>query len=201
MVQRIGRKAGVDVVDAIDVQTTFTDPSGTDHTGTIEDDTHAAEHESGGADTVGIGNLTGSVALGQLGNILDGNNDVESDHLDNALKRLSSSDRSDVTSSVSFDTWRQPDTNNPTLVTITLQVVGTSGTSATINTDIDEDADDTAEHTHETRTRSSGLATNADVVQVSTITLLLAASEQYQIRNTSDPDGQNTIETVTETTL
>lgn len=99
-----------------------------------------------------------------------------------------------------FGAWRQPDADKPVVLTVaaTGETDGTSDGEVVL--DVDEDADGVADYTlpvvdvvadHAAGTSFSG----------SVAGLYLPAGAQYQVRNVSDPNANNSLDTVREVTL
>lgn len=99
-----------------------------------------------------------------------------------------------------FGAWRQVDPDKPALVTVAA-TAETDGTSdGEILLDVDEDGDSVADYTltvvDVVADHAAGTAF-ADVVA----SLYLPAGAQYQIRNVSDPNANNSLDNVREVTL
>jgi len=126
-----------------------------------------------------------------LESVVDHDND---DHSTRMLEDAASS----AAAAPGFDSWRTPNSNNPVLVQIALTVGGEGITTGTINVDVDEDGGTTADYswTLETATGLTGSITTDR-----SVTMFVPAGGSYQVRNTSDPTGNNAIINVREVTL
>ncbi|MFB6237524.1 MAG: hypothetical protein ABEH81_04050 [Halopenitus sp.] len=99
-----------------------------------------------------------------------------------------------------FGTWRQVDADRSALLTVEA-TAETDGTSAgEVLLDVDESGGTTADYT---LTIALSDADNAAGVALADAlaSLYLPAGAQYQIRNASDPNANNTIDAVREVTL
>jgi hypothetical protein len=99
-----------------------------------------------------------------------------------------------------FGTWRQASADTPVLVSVAA-TAETDGTSAgEVVLDVDEDGDGTADYTlalvDVVADHAAGTAF-ADTIA----SLYLSAGAQYQVRNVSDPNANNSLDTVREVTL
>jgi hypothetical protein len=99
-----------------------------------------------------------------------------------------------------FGAWRQADADKPALVTVaaTAETDGTNDGEVVL--DVDEDGDGVADYTlplvDVVADHAAGTAF-ADVIA----SLYLPAGGEYQVRNVSDPNAVNSIDTVREVTL
>lgn len=100
----------------------------------------------------------------------------------------------------SFGSWRQVDADAPALVTVaaTAETDGTNPGEVVV--DVDEDGGTTADYTlpvvEIAADNAAGTAENGTVAGV-----YVPGGAQYQVRAASDPNGNNTLDTVREVTL
>lgn len=99
-----------------------------------------------------------------------------------------------------FDAWREVDAEKPALVTVAATAETDGAAAGEVVLDIDEDGDGAADYTLTVvavaADHSAGTAF-ADAIA----SHYLPAGAQYQVRNASDPNAVNSLDTVREVTL
>lgn len=99
-----------------------------------------------------------------------------------------------------FGAWQEVDPDAPALVTVAATAETDGASAGTVLLDVDEDGDGAAEYTLsvvEVVADHSAGTSFADVIAG----LYLPAGAQYQVRNSSDPNAVNSLDTVREVTL
>lgn len=127
---------------------------------------------------------SGAIALAALATLLDATDDIEPEHLANALQDPGAYPGKSV---ILGSGWQQPSTTRPALVQIYGNAIATSTTRASISVETDPDGDGTKEMTHLVKAEA-GLtsAGRKDVVL-----FFLPPGGQYQVTNDSDPNNSN----------
>jgi len=93
-----------------------------------------------------------------------------------------------------FDTFTQVSANHPALLTATTEAVTDGSTSAAIKLAVDESGGTTADYTFIVNF-SPGSGSSGES-GFNTISVLLPAGAQFEIRNSDDPRGENQIRTM-----
>lgn len=97
---------------------------------------------------------------------------------------------------LSFDTWRTPNSDRPTLVLVEVQMEAASATDAEIQIEVDDSGGTTADYSF-SRNVSAGL----DATLYGNWLVHIPPGGSYQINNQNDPLGLNSIQHVREFTL
>lgn len=104
-------------------------------------------------------------------------------------------DASSDSVNLAFATWRGPGHDRLSLVTVDVLVSGTGATNGNVTIDVDETGDQVADWSIE-RTVQTGLTGSITVGEL--VTVPVPAGGNYQVRNVSDPNARNAIQTVRE---
>lgn len=99
-----------------------------------------------------------------------------------------------------FGTWRQASADAPALVTVAATAETDGAASGEVLLDVDEDGDDAAEYTlsvvEVVADHAAGTAFADALAGV-----YLPASAQYRVQNSSDPNANNSLDTIREVKL
>lgn len=112
------------------------------------------------------------------------------------LSNLLDTDSASDGVSLSFGSWRSPNSSRPVLVQVSYTIDPTGTTEAELALDVDEDGGTTADYTFN-RTAAAGLGASRQGSWFAYI----PAGGGYQVRNVSDPDSGNTLNNVREWVL
>lgn len=99
---------------------------------------------------------------------------------------------------LAFDTWRTPNANRPTLVTVRLRSITDGTTPGRTSPQVDEGGGTTADYSF---TTEADPALGSGGLVVDNITFYVPAGGSYQISNVTDPAGTNAISAHREFTL
>lgn len=97
---------------------------------------------------------------------------------------------------LSLDSWRTPDADRPVFVELGLTIDPTGTTEAELGVDVDEGGGTTADYTFNL-TAAAGLGGTRE----RGIRIYVPAGGSYQVRNISNPDTGNSLDTVREWVL
>lgn len=101
--------------------------------------------------------------------------------------------------SLSFDTWRTPNSDRPTLVQVRLLAQTDGSSDADVRVDVDESGGTTRDYSPGQSKISSEAGSGAEITTASTF--IVRAGASYQFANSGDPNSQNAIPDHREITL